>query len=187
MLHICVCPPQVGSMYTPMEEPSVAEVLPVSVTSVHAPDKVRWNWWLSARLQCSTKKYVVVEWRYCSLAPSHQENAWKDGLKGGMLIYHNHLQKWFNFGQYWPNFGPLVAKKLSEIKVSWHSKENARKEWFEMWHADVSWPPPEIIRFWSVLAQFWAFGPLAAKKLSVIGVSEHSEGTHGRNGLKFAI
>ena len=59
-----------------------------------------------------------------------------------------------DFGQYWPNFSLLVAKKVSEIGVSWHSKENSWREWPQMWHADVSWPPPEIIWFWPLLAQF---------------------------------
>ena len=86
--------------------------------------------------------------------------------KCGMLMYPGHPQNWFDFGQYWPNFDPLVAKKLSEIGVSQHSKGNAWKDWPEMWHADVSWPVPEMI-----FGQNWPdFDPLVAKKLNEIGV-----------------
>ena len=41
-------------------------------------------------------------------------------------------------------------------EVSEHSKENAWKEWPEIWHA-VSWPLSEVIRFWSVLARFRSY------------------------------
>ena len=65
----------------------------------------------------------------------------RSGLKCVMLMYPEHLQKFFDFSKYWSNFGPLVAWKV-----------NARNEWSEILHADVSWPPPEVVQFWSVLA-----------------------------------
>ena len=40
-------------------------------------------------------------------------------------------------------------------KDFWHSKKNTWKDWSEMWHVGVSWPHPEIIPFWPILAQFW--------------------------------
>ena len=45
--------------------------------------------------------------------------------KYGILMYLEHLQKKVHFGQYWPSFGLLLAKKLSVIGVSEHSKQNA--------------------------------------------------------------
>ena len=40
----------------------------------------------------------------------------RNGLTCGMLIYPDKLQKQFRFGQYWPNFAFLVAKKL-DVKL----------------------------------------------------------------------
>ena len=37
-----------------------------------------------------------------------------DGLKWGMLMYPDHLQKEFDFGQCWPNFGPSGGQKTEE-------------------------------------------------------------------------
>ena len=39
----------------------------------------------------------------------------RDGVKYGMLMFPYHLQKWFDFGQYWPKFGPLVAKMFVNL------------------------------------------------------------------------
>ena len=39
-------------------------------------------------------------------------------------------------------------------KVSGHFPENAWREWPEIWHADVSWPPSELMRLWSQFVDF---------------------------------
>ena len=91
--------------------------------------------------------------------------------KYGMLKYDDHLQKWFDFGQYWLNYGPLVGNKHSVIGLSGQSEENTWKEWPEIWNASASWPHSEMIRFW----------PLVAKQLNHIGVSGIPRKTHGRN------
>ena len=88
-----------------------------------------------------------------------------------------------DFGQRWPNCGSLVAKNC-EIGVSGHTMETAWKEWPEIWHTDVSWPPPEMIRFWSILAKF---GPLELKNLNVLVVSGVPVRTQWWNGPKFGI
>ena len=33
--------------------------------------------------------------------------------------------------------------------------ENAWKEWPEIWNVNVCWTPPEMIKFWSVMALYW--------------------------------
>ena len=70
------------------------------------------------------------------------------------------------FGSSFVDFLILASFWLSEtdqISTSGHFLENAREEWPELWHADVSWPPSELIEFWSwsvdfpflFLASFW--------------------------------
>ena len=69
-----------------------------------------------------------------------------------------------------------TIKKLSEIGVSGHSKENAWKKWPVIWHADVFWPPQKII--YSILVTIGPIlGLLVAIKTDVIGVSGYSENT----------
>ena len=83
------------------------------------------------------------------------------GLKCGMLMYPDQFHKWFL-----ARIGPISAlwwpKNLMKLGFPGNNV-NAWKAWPEMWHACVSWPPPEIIRFYSVLV------PLVAKKLSELG------------------
>ena len=43
-------------------------------------------------------------------------------------------------------------------EVSGHLPEKAWREWPEMSHADVSWPPSELIRLWSQSVEFSFFG-----------------------------
>ena len=65
-----------------------------------------------------------------------------------------------------------------------HFKEYAWKGCHELWHAGVSRPLLVIIRFRSVLAQFWA---LVANELSVIRVSGILRRPHWRNNMKFGM
>ena len=98
----------------------------------------------------------------------HESN----GPKCGMLTYPDQYQKLFDFSRYWPEFGLLVARKLSEIWGYDHSKHSAWKEWPQLSHADVSWSPTKRLDF----GRYWSdFGLLVSKKLSEIRVSEHSK------------
>ena len=54
-------------------------------------------------------------------------------------INHNHL----------PCEGTYFLVKQVRFVVSSNFLENTWQEWPEMWHADVSWPHSEIIKFWS--------------------------------------
>ena len=53
---------------------------------------------------------------------------------------------------------PLWLCKTGQFEVSRHFLENAWEEWPEFWHADVSQPPSELIRFWSCSVDFPHFG-----------------------------
>ena len=49
--------------------------------------------------------------------------------------------------------------KKKKVKFS-VSQGNAWKEWPEIWHAAVSWPPSEQTKFWSQSVDFPIFCPL---------------------------
>ena len=57
--------------------------------------------------------------------------------------------------QPWPFYGMSVRPSG---EVSGHLPENAWREWSEILHADVSWPPSELIRLWSRSDDFPHFG-----------------------------
>ena len=56
---------------------------------------------------------------------------------------------------------PTINMYIIHLKGFWALPWNAWKEWCQIWHPDVSWPPSEPIRFWSWavdfphLLQFW--------------------------------
>ena len=75
-----------------------------------------------------------------------------NGQKFDMLVYTDHLQNWLYFGHHLLIFLNLVAfGETGKIWDFWLLK-NTREEWPEIWYADVSCPPSELIRFlsWSV-------------------------------------
>ena len=72
--------------------------------------------------------------------------------------------------------------------VSRHLPENAWREWPEILHADVSWPPSELGRLWSRSVDFPPFGAtLTLWNGSNLGFPGISRRTHGGNGLKFCM
>ena len=72
--------------------------------------------------------------------------------------------------------------------VSGHLPENAWREWPEIFHADVSWPPSELMRLWSQSAVFPHFGAnLTLWNVSNLGFPGISRRTHRGNGLKFCM
>ena len=56
---------------------------------------------------------------------------------------------------------------------------------FEIWHADVSWPPPKLIRLWSWSVDLPNFG--AYWNRSNLGLPGIIWKMHGRNGVKFVM
>ena len=53
---------------------------------------------------------------------------------------------------------PLWLCETGQFGGSGHFCENAWREWPDIWHAEVSWPPSELIRFWSRCVDFTHFG-----------------------------
>ena len=76
--------------------------------------------------------------------------------------------------------------KRVKFAVSEHFLENAWREWPEIVHAGVSWPPSELISSWSWSVDFRPFGvTLTYWNRSNLGFPGISRGMHGGNGLKF--
>ena len=53
--------------------------------------------------------------------------------------------------------------KLVKFGVSGHFLENPMRKWPAIWHADVSWPPSELIRLWLEFVDFSNFGAILTK------------------------
>ena len=76
--------------------------------------------------------------------------------------------------------------KRVKFGVSGHFPENAWREWPEILHADVSWPPSELISLWPQSVDFSYFGTILAQwNGSNLGFPGISRRTHEGNGLKF--
>ena len=60
-----------------------------------------------------------------------------------------------DFCQFWRYFD--LVKRV-KFEVSGHFLENALRKWPEILHADVSWPPPELISLWRRSVDFSNFG-----------------------------
>ena len=61
------------------------------------------------------------------------------------------------FFKFWHYFDLVKRVKFG---VSGHFLENAWREWPEILHADVSWPPSELISLWPQFADFSNFGAI---------------------------
>ena len=75
-------------------------------------------------------------------------------------MYADHLQNWLDYAYVLLMFVILVLFWLSEpgqIWVSRHLLENPLRKWPDIWHADVSWSPSGLIRFWSQFVDFFSF------------------------------
>ena len=75
-----------------------------------------------------------------------------NGLKFGMLMYLGHLQNWLVYGHSLLIFLILVLfwlMKRVKFGVSRHFLDNPLQKCPEILHADVSWPPWELINLWS--------------------------------------
>ena len=84
-------------------------------------------------------------------------------LKFWTLMYLDHLQNWLVYG-----YGLLIFVILAlfdlvkrvKFGVSGHFLENAWRKWPEILHADVSWPPSELISLWLRFVDFCNFGTI---------------------------
>ena len=87
------------------------------------------------------------------------------------------------FFKFWHYFDLVKRVKFG---VSGHFLQNAWREWPEILHADVSWPPSELISLWRQFGDFSNFGAILTKwNGSNLGFPGISRRTHGRNDLKF--
>ena len=94
-----------------------------------------------------------------------------NGLKFCILMYLHHLQNWLDYGHgllvfsFWRHFD--LVKRV-KFEVSMHFPENARKEWPEILHVDLSWPPPELIYLWSRSVDLSNFGTIWLSEIGQI-------------------
>ena len=66
------------------------------------------------------------------------------------------------FYSFWCRFNLVKQVKFG---VSRHLLENAWREWPEILHTDVSWPPSELFRLWARSVDFSNFGTILTSKL----------------------
>ena len=71
-----------------------------------------------------------------------------------LLIFHDDTSRWFNKHA----FRPKVQICILGIKDKVDSFFCSHFEWLEIRHADVSWPPWELIRFLPSSVDFPRFG-----------------------------
>ena len=87
------------------------------------------------------------------------------------------------FFSFWHYFDLVKRVKFG---FSGHFAENAWREWPEILHADVSWPPSELTSLWPQSVDFSNFAAILTKwngwNLEFPGIIRR---THGGNGLKF--
>ena len=88
----------------------------------------------------------------------------RNDLKFGMLIYPDHLHILLHFRHdllIFPIMAPFRLWNESNVWVSCHFLGNTWREWPEIYNANVSWPPSELIRFgysqliFVIVAPFW--------------------------------
>ena len=90
------------------------------------------------------------------------ENAWGKGLKYHMLLYPDHLIRFWSQSVDFTNFGGILTQW--NILNVWfpYLMENEWQQWPEIWHADISWLPSELLRFGHGLLIFLIFNPVAS-------------------------
>ena len=78
--------------------------------------------------------------------------------------------------------------KRVKFGVSGHFPENTWREWLEILHADVSWPPSELISSGSRSVYFCNFSTILTEwNGSNLGFPGISWRMHGGNGLKYGM
>ena len=142
-----------------MSRPDPA-VLPVG--TLHSLEWI----WVSRRIFIYSHHNTYVFSLRC---PSVRPSVWRgfrafageciEGLAWNFTCLH-HLQNWLVYGHglvIWHYFDLVKRVKFG---VSGHFLENAWREWPEILHADVSWPPSELISLWPQFADFSNFGAI---------------------------
>ena len=141
--------------------PSVCPSVPLSVhpsvdgimSALYLPQT--WNWLDLFHFYTSFQPTLegVSLWFLGIFLRMHHRN----GLKLSVLIYPDYLWSWLHFGHDLLIFLILAAFNLvRQVKfvVSRHFLEDMLEELAETWGTDVSWPPLELITFWSWSVDF---------------------------------
>ena len=96
---------------------------------------------------------ILTEWNGSNLG--FPGISWRthggNDLRYCMLIYLDHLQNWLVYGHSLVILLILALFWLSETGQIWGSgyfPENAWRKWPQILHADVSWPPSELVSLW---------------------------------------
>ena len=90
-----------------------------------------------------------------------------------------------SFFKFWHYFDLMKRVKFG---VSGNFLENAWREWPEILHADVSWPPSKLISLWWWFVDCSNFGAILTKwNAPNLGFPGISWRMHGGNGLKFCM
>ena len=100
-----------------------------------------------------------------------------------MLMYPDHLQNWLDLGHHLLIFLILASFWLRETGQICNYLENPRGEWLELWSADISWPPSDLISFGHYFPHFGII--LTQWTRWNLGILVIFFRMHGRNGLKF--
>ena len=135
-----------------------------------------------------------------SVRPSFRPERWPsicrrtnggNGLKFYMLMYPDHLQNRLVYGRGLLIFVVLALFWLSETGQIWGfrafpGERMEGRAW--NFHADVSWPPSELISSGSRSVHFCNFGTILTRwNGSNLGFPGISQRTHGGNGLTYGM
>ena len=91
------------------------------------------------------------------------ENAWREWPEIFTCWYLDHLQNWLVYGHGLLIFLILALFWLRETGQIWGFRAfpgERMEKWPEILHADVSWPPSELISLWSRSVDFSNFGTI---------------------------
>ena len=120
--------------------------------------------WVCRSIHPTNRDHFVT---YLSVRPSGDFQAFAGeciegmALKFCMLIYLGHLQNWLDYGHSLLIFLLLVPLWLSEMGQIWGFRAflgECIKGMAWNLHADVSWPPSELVSLWSGSVDFSDFG-----------------------------
>ena len=147
--------------------------------SVGPPDQPWLFYGMSVRPSVRPERFPGIYWR------THGGN----DRKFHMLMYLDYLQNWLDYSHSLLIFLLLTPlNETGQIGVSVHFSDNTWREWPAMLHADVFWPPSELICSRPGSVDFSNFGTiLTSWNGSNLGFPSISWRTHEGNSLKFCM
>ena len=95
---------------------------------------------------CGMSVYLSVHLeRFLGIQPENAWREWPDILQADVSSPPPELVRLWSQSVDFPPFGATDLVKRVKFGVCGHFAENAWREWPEILHADVSWPPSELI------------------------------------------